>query len=431
MPDAPLDWLFGLGQFGIKFGLDNIQALVAELGHPERQYRTVHVAGTNGKGSVTAIVEFALRNAGARTGRYTSPHLLDLSERYAIDGSPVSQSDMVDAVETVRAAVERLQHRGVLEVHPTFFEVTTAVGFELFRRHEVDVAVCEVGLGGRLDATNVLLPVACAITSIALDHELYLGHTLRDIAAEKAGILKGGTPAVVGPVSREAADAIASRATTCGAALVWAMDDVTIGPVRPEPTGGQRFTLTTPTRDYGDVHLALSGSHQVTNAVVAVRLLEQLENAGVRVGRAAVVDALASVRWPGRMERLSLANGRSVLLDAAHNPAGAEALADYLRGAGRPLPLVFAAMRDKDAAAMIRALAPRVSHFIVTRASNPRSAEPADLAALMERVAPHVPVDVSDTPAHAMARAWELSPQIVVAGSIFLLADVMKELGRS
>ncbi len=228
---APLDWLFSLAQFGIKFGLDNIDALVAELGHPERQYRTVHVAGTNGKGSVTAIVEQALRHAGLRTGRYTSPHLLDLSERFAIDGTPVSQRDMVDAVETVREAVVRLQSGGVLDVHPTFFEVTTAVGFELFRRHHIDIAVCEVGLGGRLDATNVLSPMACAITSIAFDHEQYLGHTLRDIAAEKAGIIKPGIPVVVGPVSADAAEAIVSRATTSGTPLTWAMDDVRIGPV--------------------------------------------------------------------------------------------------------------------------------------------------------------------------------------------------------
>ncbi|MGC4086063.1 MAG: hypothetical protein QM736_29040 [Vicinamibacterales bacterium] len=175
-----IDWLFGLAQFGIKFGLENIHAVLAELGHPERQFRSLHVAGTNGKGSVTAIADTALHLAGYRTGRYTSPHLLELRERFCINGTPVSQAEMLDAVQTVRAAVETLRARGTLSVHPTFFEVTTAVAFELFRRQRVDVAVCEVGLGGRLDATNVLTPVCSAITSIAFDHEQYLGHTLRE-----------------------------------------------------------------------------------------------------------------------------------------------------------------------------------------------------------------------------------------------------------
>ena len=428
---APLDWLFSLAQFGIKFGLDNIHALVAELGHPERQYRTIHVAGTNGKGSVTAIVERALRHAGFRTGRYTSPHLLDLSERFAVDGMPVSQADMIDAVATVRAAVERLQDRGVLEVHPTFFEVTTAVGFELFRRHAVDIAVCEVGLGGRLDATNVLSPMACAITSIGFDHEQYLGHTLGAIATEKAGIIKPRVPVVVGPMAPEAADAISARAAAVDAPLTWAMDGVRIGEVASLPSGAQRFTLCTAARDYDEVELALGGAHQVDNAVVAVRLLEQLEDLGLTIGAVAITRALASVRWPGRLELVPLPDGRSALLDAAHNAAGAEALAAHLgRGAERR-PLVFAAMRDKDATAMIRALAPCVARVVVTRASNPRSAEPADLAALIRQLAPGVPVETAETPAGALARAWHSNPHIVVAGSIFLLADVMKELGRS
>ena len=183
-PDT-LDWLFSLAQFGIKFGLENIRRLLAELGHPERQFRSVHVAGTNGKGSVTAIVEAALRAAGVRTGRYTSPHLLDLTERVAVDGVPVSSVDLIDAVESVRDGVGRLRERGTLDVHPTFFEVTTAAAFELFRRQAVDIAVCEVGLGGRLDATNVLTPMVCAITSISLDHQQYPGaHASRDRSRE-------------------------------------------------------------------------------------------------------------------------------------------------------------------------------------------------------------------------------------------------------
>src|SRR6266851_4538841 len=178
---GPLDWLFGLDQFGVKLGLDNINTLLDALGHPERAFRSVHVAGTNGKGSVTAMVDAALRAAGHRSARYTSPHLVDLSERFVIDGVRVERAPLVAAVGDLRDAVDRLRRDGALDVQPTFFEVTTAVAFELFRRAHVEVAVCEVGLGGRLDATNVLQPVATAITSIGLDHQQYLGTTLSAI----------------------------------------------------------------------------------------------------------------------------------------------------------------------------------------------------------------------------------------------------------
>ena len=429
MTTDPLDWLFGLAQFGIKFGLHNIQSIVEALDHPERQFRSIHIAGTNGKGSVTAVVDAALLGAGFRTGRYTSPHLLDLSERFVVNGTTVTRDDLRIAVDDVRHAVEGLRQRGVLEVHPTFFEVTTAVAFELFRRHGVDIAVCEVGLGGRLDATNVLTPMVSAITSISFDHEQYLGHTLREIAGEKAGIIKPSIPVVVGPVSDEAAQAISERAVECGAPIVWASAGVDIG-VSANAQDSQRFTLRTPVRDYGEVHLGLAGAHQVTNAVVAVRVLETLESLGTHIGQSAIVDALGSVRWPGRLQRFAFDDGRSALLDAAHNVAGAEALAHYLRTLGVCHPLVFAAMRDKDSEAMLRLLAPVVSAIIVTRPSNPRAMDPAALAAVARTVAPGLRIDMEDDPERAIERAWTQSPQIVVAGSIFLLADVMKALVR-
>jgi dihydrofolate synthase / folylpolyglutamate synthase len=426
-----LDWLFSLAQFGIKFGLDNIRAIVESLGHPERQYRSVHIAGTNGKGSVAAIVELALRSAGHRTGRYTSPHLLDLSERFAIDGRPVERDLLIEAVTTVRDAVDHLRAHGRLDVHPTFFEVTTAAGFEIFRRSAVDIAVCEVGLGGRLDATNVLSPMVCGITSIAFDHEQYLGHTLAAIAVEKAGIIKPRTPVVVGRVPQEAGDAIRDAASSLNAPLIKAMDGVDVGPVTVLPDGSQRFTLRTPRRTYGEVHLALAGDHQVDNAVVAVRLIEQLESTGTAPGQDAIVSALATVRWPGRLERIVLPDGREALLDAAHNAAGATALAHHLERLREGRPLVFSAMRDKDAATMLAVLAPFVSRLIVTRASNPRAADPSALASIVAHVAPELPVEIEESPADALARAWSAGPRIVVAGSIFLLADAMKQLGRS
>lgn len=431
MSEDAFSWLLSLGQFGIKFGLENMHALMTELGHPERAFRAIHVAGTNGKGSVTAIVEAALRASGRRTGRYTSPHLLDLSERIAIDGTPVSRPVLRDGVEHLRRTVERLQARGTLEVHPTFFEVTTAVAFNLFRAHGVEAAACEVGLGGRLDATNVLSPVACAITSIGFDHQQYLGNTLKEIAAEKAGIIKTGTPVVVGPVEREAADAIAASAERVGAPIVWALAGVEWSTPQSSTDGGQRFSLRTPRHDYGEVRLALAGRHQVENAIVAVRLLEALDGVALAVEPRAIVAALGAVRWPGRLETIGMADGRSALLDAAHNAAGALALARHLSTLGPSSPLVFAAMRDKDVEAMVGALAPQVSEVVATRASNPRSMNPEDLADVVRRVAPATKVSVAPDPQAALDLAWQQSPHIVVAGSIFLLADVMKVLGRS
>src|SRR5262245_33812916 len=204
----PLSYLFSLEQFGIKFGLDNISAIVARLGHPERAFRSVHIAGTNGKGSVTAMIDAALATAGYRTARYTSPHLTSLNERFVVGGQPTDDRSMQRAIVDVRDAIDALRANGTLDVQPTFFEVTTAVAFEIFRRAAVDVAVVEVGLGGRLDATNVVQPEVTAITSIAFDHQLYLGSTLAAIAGEKAGIIKPGVPVVAGEMDPVALEVI-------------------------------------------------------------------------------------------------------------------------------------------------------------------------------------------------------------------------------
>ena len=195
----PLQYLLSLEKFGIKFGLANIRTLCAALGEPQTTFRSILIAGTNGKGSVTAMVDRGLRAAGLRVGRYTSPHLVRLEERFAIDGTPVDTATLEDVIEQVRARIDQLLASGALEAPPTFFEVTTAVAFEIFRRARVEFAVLEVGLGGRLDSTNCVEPIAAAITSIAFDHEQYLGHTLAAIAAEKAGVIRRGIPVVIGP----------------------------------------------------------------------------------------------------------------------------------------------------------------------------------------------------------------------------------------
>lgn len=409
---SAFEYLFGLEQFGIKFGLENISALVARLGDPQRAFRSVHVAGTNGKGSVTAMVDAALRAAGRRSARYTSPHLVALNERFVIDGDPVGENDLERAINDVRDAVEHLRSEGTLQGQPTFFEVTTAVAFELFRRANVDIAVVEVGLGGRLDATNVIAPEATAITSIGFDHERYLGTTLREIAFEKAGIIKPGCPVVVGDLPPEALDAISEIARARGAPIIRA-DDAALS-------------------RSGIVNLALPGVHQRKNAAVAATLLEVLDAGGVSIPPTAVKAGLTHVSWPGRLDLRRFDDGREALLDAAHNPDGAAALASYLSETwpDRP-PLVFAAMRDKDVRGMFRALLPAVGSLVLTRASNPRSAEPAGLAALARDIAPAVPIEIESSPASALATAWRTAPRIVVAGSIFLLGDVMREIGGS
>jgi dihydrofolate synthase/folylpolyglutamate synthase len=419
----PLSYLFGLGQFGIKFGLQTMFAIVAELGHPERTFRSVHIAGTNGKGSVTAMIDAGLRAAGHRSGRYTSPHLVDLAERFVIDGRPVSSERMVAAVADVRDVVERLIAKGTLKAHPTFFEVTTAVAFELFRRASIEIAVLEVGLGGRLDATNVIDPSVTAITSIALDHQQYLGSTLAAIAAEKAGITKAGIPMVIGDMDAEAAASVAAIARSRAAPLIRASEGVEVVR-RPH---ADTIALRTPMRDYGEVALGLRGTHQIGNAVVAVRVLELLDELGCGVPPEAVVSALARPSWPGRLDVRCLPDGREVLFDAAHNPAGAASLASYLRESGADrLPLVFAGMRDKDVEGMLRELVPVVGLLVVTRASNRRSSDPDELSRIARRIDPRLAVTAASSPIEALALAWRASARIIVAGSIFLLGDVMK-----
>lgn len=431
MPVDAFEYLFSLQQFGVKFGLDNMRTIVARLDHPELAFDSVHVGGTNGKGSVTAMVEAAVRAAGLKTGRYTSPHLVSLTERFAVNGRPVDEPMLKAAVDVIREAVLALHAEKRLSAHPTFFEVTTAAAFELFRQAAVDLAVCEVGLGGRLDATNVLAPMLTAVTSIALDHQQYLGHTVADIAAEKAGIIKPGVPVVIAGMDEQAARVIERTAGERGARLIRAWDGVTVETIGTTADGPQRMELRTPRRDYGRVELALAGSHQIGNAVVAVRILEEIDALGASVPPAAVLRGLSSVRWPGRLERIVLSDDRTALLDAAHNPAGAETLAAFLRERHLRLPLVFSAMRDKDAAGILRALAPCFSAIVLTRASNPRAADPTALAEVVHAIAPGLPRAVVESPREALDAAWKLAPAIVVAGSIFLLGDVMKELGRS
>jgi dihydrofolate synthase/folylpolyglutamate synthase len=420
MPDDPTSvrrFLASLEQFGIKLGLEQIRGLLAALGNPEIHYGAIAVAGTNGKGSTAAMIERGLRAAGYRTGRYTSPHLIDVEERVAIDGQPINAAAFELSAERVRHAAARLP------APPSYFEATTAIALDAFRESHIDVAVLEVGLGGRLDATNAVDAPTVAITAIDFDHEQHLGHTLAAIAREKAGVIKAGASVVLSDNPHEADDVVAAQCRAVGATLIRAGGGVTVD---AESLGGSlRLTLDTPVRRYGPLLLGLRGRHQIQNAVTATRLLETLDNNGrYRVGADAIRAGLESVVWPGRLEHRHW-NGVDLVLDGAHNPAGARVLAAYLHESfGRPLPIVLGVMADKDADGIIRALAPGASVIVCTRASSPRAARPEQVAERVARTAPSLEVQVTETVATAIEHAARFGAPVVVAGSLYLVGEV-------
>lgn len=424
---APFDRLFALEQFGVKLGLDNIRTLVEALDHPEHAWPCVLVGGTNGKGSVTAMVERALRAAGHRTGRYTSPHLIRLNERFAVDGVPVETGALEAVVDRVLDVEAACRADGRLAAPATFFEVTTACAFELFRQAGVGVAVLEVGLGGRFDATNVVRPVVTAIVSVDVDHTAQLGDTLEAIAFEKAGIARPGVPLVAGDLPAGALAVVERVCAERGAPLVHAAEGVECLVAAGE-RGSRTVRIDTQTRTYGPVDLGLPGDHQIGNALVALRILEAVDAAGLQVDASAVETGLRDVRWPGRLQQVAVGPDRSLLLDAAHNPAGARALASYLlerwpEGAA----LVFGASRDKDARGMLDALAPALCAVVVTEFPGGRSRPAAELAAIAAARL-RVPVEAAPSPREALARAFTHASRVVVAGSIFLVGAVLADL---
>jgi dihydrofolate synthase/folylpolyglutamate synthase len=416
-PADPIAFLFSLERLGMKFGLENIGALCAALGHPERTFKSILIAGTNGKGSVTVMIETALRAAGYRASRYTSPHLTHLEERFVIGGREVETDALRDALSAVRAAVGSLVQRGALEGPPTFFECATAAAFELFRRADVDIAVLEVGLGGRLDATNVVMPIATAITTIDFDHQAQLGTTLGAIAREKAGIIKPAVPVVCGRLPDEAEAAIREVAGDVGAPVIDAADAVQV------TAGADGLArVRSRMRSLDSVTLALSGRHQLDNAAVAVALLDELAHHGISVQDSAVRSGLTDAVWPGRLERFTR-GGVEVLLDAAHNPAGARALASHLEEIGwNRVTLLFGAMRDKDVARILATLAPYCESLVCTTAPSPRALPAEEIAALAETVG--LGAETVADPGAAMTRAVAIGRPVVAAGSIFLIGPL-------
>jgi dihydrofolate synthase/folylpolyglutamate synthase len=434
---SPEPILSRLETLGIRLGLDSVRALLAELGEPQRRFPAVLVAGSNGKGSTAALLAAMATAAGYKTGLYTSPHLETVEERLRIDGRPIATGRLGDLLADLVEAAE--SRAGSL---PTYFEALTVAACRWFAEEAVDLAVVEVGMGGRLDATNLCEPVLSVITSISLEHREHLGDTLAAIAREKAGILRRGRPALAWIGEPEAAAAVRAAAQEIGAGLRSAPELVAIESVDSLGWAGQRVRLATPAGRH-DLRIALLGEHQVRNLGLAVLAAEVLGNAGNagntgfgRLGAREIAAGAAACRWPGRLEAVELPAGsgaRRALLDAAHNPEGAAVLAGFLAGLGEPADLLFGVVADKDAGAMLAHLAPYARSFVFTAPPSPRARNPRDLLPLLPTgcpaaVEPDVEPDIDRALDLALGLSLDRGGTLVVCGSIFLVGDVRHRL---
>jgi dihydrofolate synthase/folylpolyglutamate synthase len=413
---AALDYLFARTGGGVKFGLERTEALLTALRSPQRRFASIHIAGTNGKGSSAAVAEAVLRAKGLRVGKFTSPHLVDFRERMVVDGRPIPESAITDFVDRWTPVVE--------EVGATFFEATTAMAFDWFKRSEADVAIIEAGLGGRLDATNVIAPRVAGVTSIGFDHTEYLGNTLEQIASEKAGIFKRDVPAVVGENEPVIAEFLAERAYAAGARnVVVVRDDLPPTDVRVGPRGTTFFLEADGERQR--MRTTLLGVHQARNVAFAAALLRAA--GGEFAARLSDIAAvLPGIRVPGRFQRAG-----AYLFDVAHNAGGAEVLAETLAAVRprRPIAVLFCALRDKDWRAMIRQLAPHVDHFVLT--ATPTA--PASRAWNLDEVAAFLTatgIDGETVPVfdEALVRARGLGQTVLVTGSFHTVGDAMTRL---
>jgi dihydrofolate synthase/folylpolyglutamate synthase len=413
------------------FTLERMRALLRRLSNPHLRLRIIHVAGSKGKGSTAAMLASILRRAGYRTGLFTSPHLVSVTERVQVDGEPVTRDELTALLYDVRAAVRA----GGLS--PTFFEIATALGFLHFVRRRADIAVIEVGLGGRLDSTNVCRPLVAVITSISYDHTQMLGSKLASIAAEKAGIVKPGVPVVSGATVPEAREVI-ERVCRERRAPLWQLGldfryEYEPGSVTADRVTPPRVRVHSPQYGLDDppaalpLKLALLGEHQAENAAVAATVVDRLRAAGLRIPMAAVCAGLAQVQWPARLEVI----GRRplVVLDCAHNVASAVALVETLRASFPPARrwLVFAGSGDKDLAGMFRVLAPHFQHFLLTAyTTSTRAVPPERLAAILQSVAdvPHTICAASAEALQAARAAAGPDDLICITGSVFLAGEL-------
>jgi dihydrofolate synthase/folylpolyglutamate synthase len=424
----PIDWLYGLEHFGIKLGLDSTRTLLRLLDLPHAPCRFVQVAGTNGKGSVAAMLDAMLGAAGIRAGLFTSPHLVRPNERIRVGGLDIETPDLHRSLTAVRDAIERGISASLLATHPSFFEVATATALRWFAERRVDVAVLEVGLGGRLDATTAIDADVGVVVSIDLDHTNVLGTTLEEIAREKAGIVKPGMPLVSGVVQQRAIDVVRGACTERGATFIEARCAAEL-----VADGLAGLGFRTPLGLYERIELSLAGRHQIDNARIALVAFETLaQRLGFAVDPAAVRAGLGSTRWPGRLQWIDPGDGGArLLLDGAHNPAGLRALAAHLdRARLSATVLLFGATTGRPVDEQLGALAGRVDHAVLTRVPVSRAVDPetiVDLAHAILGSAEAVP-----DPRRALARAREVAGvdrPVLVTGSLYLVGTVLAILG--
>lgn len=408
-----------------KFDLENISVLLERLGRPDRVYPTVHIAGTNGKGSTAAFVESILRDAGFRTGLNTSPHLECINERFRINGQEISDVQFAETFTRIQRVIEELLAEGKLRAHPTYFECVTALAFEVFARERVEFGVIEVGLGGRLDATNIITPVVSVITRIDFDHENYLGHSLAEIAAEKAGILKYGIPAVSAPQLPEAWEILRARASELHCPLLETAEmfqidhessvDGCLQAVVTEASSGTTFSIAP----------QLPGGFQLQNALNAMAALLLLRARGFRITKKNIERGIAATLWPGRLEKLQA--GPDIYLDGAHNPGAANELARFLQEnfTGRRVILIFGAMRDKALDEVTGSLFPRASEVIFTQPNSPRAVSATQLAKMAGHHAERFTV-IHDADAALDAALEKARPEdaIFITGSLYLVGQL-------
>ena len=422
-----LDWLYGLQRFGVKLGLDSIRALLELVGHPESAPRSVLVGGTNGKGSVAAMLHAILGAMGVPAGMFTSPHLVEPTERIRLPQGDIGPAELDERLDSLRALIERALADGRLEAHPSFFEVITATALDTFRAHGLRAAVLEVGLGGRLDATNAVPADLAVITSVDLDHTKTLGSTIGAIAAEKGGIIKPGRPVVCGAVRQPALHALRAIAERRGAAWIDARRAVRFVAEAP----GGALTFETDRARYEELRLALGGRHQIDNARIALAAWEELAPlVGAPIDPGLVRRGFAATDWPGRLDWRHPPGGPALLLDGAHNPQGARTLATELARLGGAAPVtVFGVMQGKLVEPMLASLGPHVGRWVVTRPDVQRAADSAELAARILATLGPVALDERPRPAEALAHARRLAAErgtfVLVTGSLYLVGEIL------
>ena len=427
-----------------KFDLAHMRVLLQGMDHPERRFLSVLIAGTNGKGSTAATLASILRASGLKAGLYTSPHLVRINERIRVNGEEIADDDFASVQGAVDRVAEKLVDGAELPWHPSFFEMMTAIAFEHFARERVDLAALEVGMGGRLDATNVVEPRVSVITDIALDHQKYLGDTVGEIAREKVGIIRPGGAVVTLPQQPEANDVIGNAILELGARAVNAVPYVP--PVSPASSeylvpsteqGNPRYVYRYPLQVLGEqilVETPLVGRHQLRNVALAIAAAAELNQQGFSgITAKSIESGIRETRWPGRFQVVAARPGwPEMLIDVAHNPAGAWALRSALseRYEDRPLIFVFGAMRDKAISEMAEILFPLADRVIATRPENPRAASPEEIQQAAVRTG--VEIEAVGDVQRAVERARVLASAgtvVVVTGSIYLVGEVMRSIG--